>query len=53
MIEEKLCTKCGIIKSASEFGKNKTKKDGLQSHTVRNVLKNIRKNTIQIIKNII
>ena len=32
MIEEKLCTKCGIIKSTSEFGKNKTKKDGLQSY---------------------
>lgn len=27
----KLCTKCGITKEISEFNKNKTKPDGLQS----------------------
>lgn len=31
-METKLCTKCGQVKPVSEFGKNKSKKDGLQSH---------------------
>lgn len=31
-METKLCTKCGKVKPISEFGKNKSKKDGLQSH---------------------
>lgn len=31
-METKLCTKCGQVKPISEFGKNKSKKDGLQTH---------------------
>ena len=31
-METKLCTKCGQVKPVSEFGLNKSKKDGLQSH---------------------
>lgn len=30
-METKLCTKCGKVKSVSEFSKNSSKKDGLQS----------------------
>lgn len=31
-METKLCTKCGQVKPVSEFGLNKSKKDGLQCH---------------------
>lgn len=31
-METKLCAKCGTVKPISEFGLNKSKKDGLQSH---------------------
>lgn len=31
-MESKLCNKCGEIKPISDFGKNKSKKDGLQSY---------------------
>ena len=30
--DTKSCTKCGVEKDRSEFGKDKTKKDGLQHH---------------------
>lgn len=31
-MKTKLCTKCGVEKPVSEFGLNKSKRDGLQSH---------------------
>lgn len=31
-MESKLCNKCGEIKPISDFGKNKSKKDGLQAY---------------------
>lgn len=48
-METKLCTKCGQVKPVSEFGLNKSKKDGLQCRA----LKSIENSIMKIINNII
>lgn len=44
-METKLCTKCGKTKPISEFGLNKSKKDGLQSYC-KECVKEYKKTTL-------